>query len=130
MPASPMPGSYGASVIDCPISVARWTSAPGRRCSERLLSAGFTDVVGIRTLRRPHTIGQTGHSSTYPLGDVLRPRRLRRFGQFSLITCFQTIEHVIDPLLLCRSADHLLKPGGAFFLIGHNRRAMSARLWD
>ncbi len=47
---------------------------------------------------------------------------------FSLITCFQTIEHLPDPLAMCRSALQLLKPGGALFLIAHNRRALSARL--
>jgi SAM-dependent methyltransferase len=47
---------------------------------------------------------------------------------FSLVTCFQTIEHVADPLDLCREAVRLLKPGGVLCLVGHDRRAMSARI--
>ncbi len=46
----------------------------------------------------------------------------------SLITCFQTIEHLSDPLSFCKAAERALKPGGVLFLIGHNRRAFSAKV--
>ena len=46
----------------------------------------------------------------------------------SLVTCFQTIEHVDHPLRLCQAAFHLLRPGGALLVIGHNRRSLSARV--
>ena len=49
-------------------------------------------------------------------------------GQFSLVSCFQTIEHLSDPLGLAREARRILKPGGAVFLVAHNRRAISARI--
>jgi SAM-dependent methyltransferase len=49
-------------------------------------------------------------------------------GTFNLITCFQTIEHLPDPMAMCRGALRLLKPGGALFLIAHNRRAISAKV--
>jgi SAM-dependent methyltransferase len=49
-------------------------------------------------------------------------------GQFSLVSCFQTIEHLSDPLAVVQEAYRILKPGGAVFLIGHNRRAFSAKL--
>ena len=38
------------------------------------------------------------------------------------------MEHVDDPMSMCRGALRLLKPGGALLLIGHNRRALSAKL--
>ena len=47
---------------------------------------------------------------------------------FSLITCFQVIEHVPTPLELVKGVLKLLKPGGAFAIIAHNRRAFSAKL--
>ncbi len=49
-------------------------------------------------------------------------------NQFALVSCFQTIEHLTDPAGMVREAHRILKPGGAIFLIGHNRRALSARL--
>ena len=59
--------------------------------------------------------------------DIFRPNSFRP-SSLSLITCFQTIEHLADPLTFCRDAWRPLKPGGALFLIGHNRRAVSAKL--
>jgi SAM-dependent methyltransferase len=47
---------------------------------------------------------------------------------FSLVTCFQTVEHLNDPIEMARAVQLLLKPGGAFLFICHNRRALSARL--
>ncbi len=93
---------------------------------QHLLDAGFTGVVGIEP-------------STAPIAaapPAIRP--LIRHGifrasdyapeSFSLITCFQTFEHLFNPRAMCRDAFSLLKPGGAILFIGHNRRAMSARL--
>jgi SAM-dependent methyltransferase len=46
----------------------------------------------------------------------------------SLVTCFQTLEHLPDPAALCRSALRLLKPGGAVFFVAHNYRGIANRL--
>jgi len=42
-------------------------------------------------------------------------------GSFSLVTCFQTLEHVYDPLALCQSAFDRLHPGGALPRISHRK---------
>jgi SAM-dependent methyltransferase len=42
--------------------------------------------------------------------------------RFRLATCFQTMEHVPDPLALARSVRVTLKPGGAFMVVVHDRR--------
>jgi SAM-dependent methyltransferase len=47
---------------------------------------------------------------------------------FGLVTCFQTIEHVFDPLALLRDMYRILEPGGTAFLIGHNVDAFSAKV--
>jgi SAM-dependent methyltransferase len=93
---------------------------------KELLAAGFTDVVGIEPSSAPI---EAAEASVRPLirHDIFRPHSFPA-GSLSLITCFQTIEHLADPLTFCRDAHRALKPGGAVFLIGHNRRALSAKI--
>lgn len=93
---------------------------------EHLLDAGFPRVVGVEPSRapveaaRPRVRGLIRQSPFRPAD--FEP------GSFSLITCFQTMEHVYEPLELCQSAFQLLHPNGALFLICHDRRALSARV--
>ena len=93
---------------------------------KELLGCGFTEVVGAEPSTAPIAAAE---ESIRPL---LRhaPFRAEDFrGQrFSLVTCFQTLEHVPDPLQLCRDAFGLLKEGGAMLCVVHNRRSVSARL--
>jgi SAM-dependent methyltransferase len=51
-------------------------------------------------------------------GPGLRPEASQ-----SLITCFQTIEHVPDPMAMVRDAVAQLKPGGMLVIVCHDRRA-------
>lgn len=43
-------------------------------------------------------------------------------NQFDLISCFQTLEHVFDPLQLSVDVNSLLKKDGRFFVVAHNFR--------
>lgn len=91
-----------------------------------LLNAGFTDVAGVEPseaprLAAPEAIRPLIQPGTFA-ASAFEGRR------FDLVTCFQTIEHVHDPRELCRDVYGLLKPGGAFLLVGHNRRSLSAHL--
>jgi SAM-dependent methyltransferase len=92
----------------------------------QLVRHGFKDVVGVEPSlaaveTAPAEIRPRIRTAMFDPGDFFA-------GSLSLVTCFQTIEHVDDPLGLCRAAFGLLRPGGAFFVIGHNRRALSARV--
>lgn len=93
---------------------------------ERLLEQGFDQLMGVEPSRAPIAAART---DIRPLlregifkGDDFAP------DSFSLVTCFQTLEHLHDPRKMAQEVYHLLKPGGAAFFIGHNRRALSARL--
>jgi SAM-dependent methyltransferase len=91
-----------------------------------LVRAGFKDVVGVEPSRAPV---ETADPAIRPLirQELFRPDSFAP-ESLSLVTCFQTIEHLEDPLSLCRTAWRALKPGGILFVIGHNRRALSAKM--
>jgi SAM-dependent methyltransferase len=92
----------------------------------QLLHHGFTDVLGIEPSRAPAA------AASADVQHLIRqcPFRASDFedGRFRLITCFQTMEHICDPLGFCRDAHRLLKERGALYLVCHNHRALSARL--
>jgi SAM-dependent methyltransferase len=93
---------------------------------QELLDCGFTDVLGCEPSAAPIAAADEA------VRPLLRnaPFRAKDFaaGKYSLVTCFQTMEHVPDPLQLCRDACSMLKPGGVMLCVVHNRRSLSARL--
>jgi SAM-dependent methyltransferase len=91
-----------------------------------LLATGFTGVAGVEPSAAPIA---AAHADIRELirHDIFRPE-LFEPGRYSLITCFQTMEHVHDPIELVLGAYSLLKKGGAAFFIGHNRRDLVNRL--
>lgn len=93
---------------------------------EELLAAGFTQATGVEPSAAPVAAAKPHIRSLIRL-EMFRPEQ---FGpeSFSLISCFQTLEHLSDPMAICRAAHRLLKPGGAVFFIAHNRRSVSARI--
>jgi SAM-dependent methyltransferase len=93
---------------------------------EELLALGFTNVVGVEPSEAPIEAANPAIRAYLKCGifsaEQFAPQSL------DLITCFQVIEHVWDPVKITRDALALLKPGGLFFLVAHDRRALSARL--
>jgi SAM-dependent methyltransferase len=93
---------------------------------EKLLHHGFDEVVGVEPSRAPIAAAS---ENVRPLlregifrGDDFAP------GSLSLVTCFQTLEHLSKPQEMTSVVWKLLKPGGAAYFICHNRRAFSVRL--
>lgn len=93
---------------------------------EELAKAGFTKIEGVEPSTAPI---EAAKSQVKPLirHGYFRPEDYSP-NEFALITCFQTLEHLHEPLELSRSAYELLKPGGAVFFVCHNHQALSARL--
>jgi SAM-dependent methyltransferase len=93
---------------------------------EPLVRAGFERVVGIEPSRAPVEAARPSVRGLIRQAPF-RPSDFEN-ASFSLITCFQTMEHVYEPLALLAGTFDLLHPGGAVLLVCHDRRALSARL--
>ncbi len=91
-----------------------------------LLDAGFTGVGGVEPSSAPIAAAERRVAELIE-HDVFRAD-VRPRGSLSLVTCFQTIEHVPDPAVLVGEAAALLKPGGLLVLVCHDRRAPVNRL--
>jgi SAM-dependent methyltransferase len=93
---------------------------------EELLAAGFRRVEGVEPSDAPR-MSASDHIRPSIHEGLFSPAVFEG-RRFDLITCLQTIEHVHEPLALCRDAWSLLTEGGALFIVCHNRRAASAKL--
>jgi SAM-dependent methyltransferase len=91
-----------------------------------LIRRGFQDVRGVEPSRAPAESAPPGVRERI----VQRPFRPDEFDADSLrlFTCFQSLEHVTDPLDLVRGARRLLVDGGAALFVCHDRRAPLNRL--
>ncbi len=91
-----------------------------------LLAAGVEDVIGIEPSSAPIAAALPEIHPRIRKGtfdpDDFEPE------SFHLVTSFQTLEHVPDPLGLCRGAHRLLRDDGALLVVSHDRRARLNRL--
>jgi SAM-dependent methyltransferase len=93
---------------------------------EELLALGFTDVIGVEPSIAPIEAAKPAIRGYLKCGIFAAEQFTA--ASFDLITCFQVIEHVWDPVKIVADALALLKPGGLFFIVAHDRRAFSARV--
>ena len=91
-----------------------------------LTALGFGDVAGVEPSTAPIAAARPEVRDLIRHG-VFDPADFEP-GRFRLITAFQTLEHVTDPLELCRAARELLLPGGALLVVCHDRRALVNRV--
>lgn len=91
-----------------------------------LLGLGFTEIRGVEPSSAPIEVADPSVAGLIE-HDVFRADT-HAPSSLSLVTCFQTIEHVPDPASLVRAVVTLLKPGGVFALVCHDRRATINRL--
>jgi SAM-dependent methyltransferase len=86
-----------------------------------LLKLGFSEVAGIEPSTDP--IAAAADDIRPLIEEGVFAAGVRPPRSLSLITCFQTIEHVPDPAAMVRDAFELLKPGGMLIIVCHDRRA-------
>jgi SAM-dependent methyltransferase len=92
---------------------------------EELLRRDFEDVRGVEPSTAPIAAALPNIQPLIQKG-LFEPSKFKP-ESLSLLTCFQTLEHVHDPGELCRAAFEILRPGGCVFFVAHNRRAMLNR---
>jgi SAM-dependent methyltransferase len=92
---------------------------------EQLIGLGFQNPIGVEPSQAPYGAAPPEIRDRIRLG-LFRSEDYSP-GKFSLVTCFQTMEHIWDPHGLARAVLPLLKSGGAFVMVVHNRHAISAR---
>lgn len=93
---------------------------------EELAAVGFETVIGVEPSAAPIAAAKPQVRPWIRHG----PFREADFPESgaSLVSCFQTLEHLPDPAAFCRSALRLLKPGGAVIFVGHDYRSTVNRL--
>jgi SAM-dependent methyltransferase len=90
-----------------------------------LKKAGFASVIGVEPSLAAANQAAPEVRSSIRIG-MFDPKDFEP-GSLSLFACFQTIEHVENPRALCEAAIRLLGPGGAIYLIGHDRESLVNR---
>lgn len=93
---------------------------------EELLKMGFKNVLGVEPSKAPIL------ASLPSIRPLIRQKLFTvtdyKKNSLSLVTCFQTIEHLYDPMKICCDIYKILKDQGAFFTVCHNRNSLSAKL--
>ncbi|MBF0105632.1 MAG: class I SAM-dependent methyltransferase [Deltaproteobacteria bacterium] len=93
---------------------------------EHLVRYGFSSITGI----------EPSADSISKAKPAIRPLIKKGFfnpndhgdEQYSLVSLFQTVEHLLCPMETTRAFFRILKKGGALFIAGHNFKALSSRL--
>lgn len=93
---------------------------------DELIAADVRNVVGVEPSAAPIAAASPGTKGLIRKG-LFRAADFEP-DHFRLISSFQTLEHVPDPLELCRGAHRLLQDGGALLVVCHDRRARLNRL--
>ncbi len=94
---------------------------------DQLMDEGIDDVWGFEPSTQAKDIAS----------DRVKPKIQNRFfegkkslpGQdFGLVCCFQTLDHLSDPLGFLENCREVLKPGGLVYLVTHNVDALQAKV--
>lgn len=93
---------------------------------EQLVEVGFSRVEGVEPSRAP--VLQAKPEIRRLIREGFFDGKDYEANSFSLVTCFQALEHLEDPRNVCAEAYRILEPGGVFCGATHNHRALSARI--
>ncbi len=93
----------------------------GGKFLEELKARGIQDLCGLEPSYAAIACAQP-EIKKFIIADFFNKNLIDR--KFDLISCFQTFEHVTDPLELSHEAYSLLNEKGKFFVVTHNFRGL------
>lgn len=91
-----------------------------------LMKRRFLNVHGIEPSRAPIHVAKDEVRPLIRQG-IFNPDDFQK-DSLSLVSCFQTFEHAGNPLEIAQGAFKILKKGGIFFVISHNRRSLAVKM--
>ncbi len=114
--------SFKLTLRDCALDIGTGNGA----FLEKLIKANFKEVIGIEPSLAPI------ETASLAIRSLIKHDSFNFYDykkeSFSLVTCFQTLEHIYRPDIMCRQIYDLLQPKGAAFFITHNYRSLLSRL--
>lgn len=132
---SPVEAEFAAMAYASHLSL-HWSAPSGGHALEvgtgsgtflsQLKRIGFDQVVGIEPSESAANAAMPDIRGNIRIEPFTRDRFVD--DQFDFACCFQTLEHVADPVTVVRDMTSLVKPGGAVALVVHDRSAWLNRL--
>lgn len=94
---------------------------------EKLLEKGFKEVYGCEPSVEAKDMAADTVKNNIHLGFFTD--EVYKDSTFDLICCFQTIDHLANPLDFLKICFNKLKPGGLLYIICHNVDALQAKIF-
>lgn len=85
---------------------------------------GFQEVYGVEPSEE--AVSKSGELRPYIFKGIIEKADYSD-DSFDLICCFQTLDHLINPLQVLQRSFELLKPGGIIYIIVHNQQGRQAK---
>ena len=92
-----------------------------------LEQTGFKNVFGVEPSRDAF-LKAPKHLSGRIKRDILRENTFQK-NSFDVISCFQTLDHIVDPNKFLRVVDKLLKKSGNVLFVVHDNNGLSVKLF-
>ncbi|MDB4978591.1 MAG: SAM-dependent methyltransferase [Candidatus Peribacteria bacterium] len=87
---------------------------------------GFQEVLGAEP--SSHAIAQAADSVRGGIAQGMFSAELIGENRVDALTCFQTVDHITDPVAFVAECLRVLKPGGLALFINHNIGSFTARI--
>lgn len=88
---------------------------------------GFKYVYGIEPSKKAVSKARKDIRKNIKIG--IFQQKIFPKSYFNVVTCFQTLDHLIDPVICIKTTYEILKKGGIVYFIVHNTEGLSVKLF-